>query len=111
MRSMRSLVLTLSLALVPAHSGSPPPPLAGATNITDSLEQLFRDYQEWRLAAYPEWASIEGFPGHNHLVEDFRMEAIRGKTDACKQFLERSRKLEAENAMQQSYQNYFEVKS
>merc|ERR1719233_2203229 len=28
---------------------------------TDTLEQLFSDYFEWKLRTYPEWATKEGF--------------------------------------------------
>ena len=104
---MNSLLLTLALGLMPGYQG------AGVTNITeeatDSLEQLFSDYQQWRLTTYPEWASSQAIPGFDHLVEDFSMEAIRAKADTCRQFLDRSRKLKADNTMMQSYQDYFEV--
>ena len=104
--------LLLTLALMPGYQGGNiQHPLTNITEeITDSLEKLFSDYQEWRLTAYPEWASNQAIPGYNHLVEDFSMEAIRAKADMCKQFLARSRKLESENTVTQSYQNYFEVK-
>ena len=110
---MNSFLLTLALGLVPSYQGAGVHPLV-MTNITeevtsDSLEQLFSDYQQWRLTTYPEWASAQAIPGYDHLVEDFSMEAIRAKADTCKQFLDRSRKLEADNIMTQSYQDYFEV--
>ena len=110
---MNSFLLTLALGLVPSYQGAGVHPLV-MTNITeevtsDSLEQLFSDYQQWRLTTYPEWASSEAIAGYDHLVEDFSMEAIRAKADTCKQFLDRSRKLEADNIMTQSYQDYFEV--
>ena len=104
---MNCLLLTLVLGLVPEYQG------AAMTNTTeedtDSLEKLFIDYQQWRLTAYPEWATAQDIPGYDHLVEDFSMEAIKAKADTCRQFLDRSRKLEADNIMTQSYQNYFEV--
>ena len=105
--------LLLTLALMPGYQGENiQHPLTNITGeVTDSLEKLFSDYQEWRLTAYPEWASNQDIPGYSHLVEDFSMEAIRAKADICKQFLDRSKKLEAENTMTRSYQNYFEVKN
>ena len=103
------MLLTLVLGLMPGYQG------AAMTNTTeedtDSLEKLFSDYQQWRLTAYPEWATAQDIPGYDHLVEDFSMEAIRAKADTCRQFLDRSRNLEADNILTQSYQNYFEVNS
>ena len=87
-------------------------PLAAATNTTgssDSLEAVFSEYHAWLLRSYPEWATLEGVSGYNHLVEDFSMAAIRAKVDTCRAFLERSRSLEAETSAFRAYQNYFEV--
>ena len=79
------MLLTLVLGLVPGYQG------AAMTNTTEedtgSLEKLFIDYQQWRLTAYPEWATAQDIPGYDHLVEDFSMEAIRAKADICKQYL------------------------
>ena len=93
-----------------------PHPLAAAaedtgtnTTATDSLEAVFSEYHAWLLRSYPEWATAEGVPGYNHLVEDFSMAAIRAKVDTCRAFLERSRALVAETSAFRAYQNYFEV--
>ena len=103
------MLLTLILGLIPGYQA------AAMTNTTeedtDSLEKLFSDYQQWRLTTYPEWATAQDIPGYDHLVEDFSMEAILAKADTCRQFLDRSRNLEADNILTQSYQNYFEVNS
>jgi len=89
-----------------------PHPLAAATNTTessDSLEAVFSEYHAWLLRSYPEWATLEGVSGYNHLVEDFSMAAIRAKVDTCRAFLERSRSLVAETSAFRAYQNYFEA--
>ena len=102
---MRALVLLLSVSLCRGET-----PLGSALQTNDTLDTVFSEYFQWKLKTYPEWATLEGLGDYNNLVEDFSMEAIRAKADMCKQFLERSRKLEAENTVTQSYQNYFEVK-
>ena len=79
-------------------------------NKTDTLEQLFTDYFEWKLRTYPEWATKEGFKGYSHLVEDYSLEAVRAKEAKCKEFVARSSKLVAENKEEEIYQNIFQVK-
>ena len=34
--------------------------------------------------------AFQGFPGYNHLVEDFSMEGILAKGEKCQEFLDRS---------------------
>ena len=85
-------------------------PLGSALNKTDTLEQLFDDYFQWKLRTYPEWASIEGFKGFNHLVEDYSFEAVKSKEANCRKFLERSSKLLPKNSREEIYQNIFQVK-
>ena len=84
-------------------------PLGSALNKTDSLEQLFDDYFQWKLRTYPEWASQEGFKGFNHLVEDYSFEAVKAKEANCKHFLERNSNLVAKNSNEETYQNIFQV--
>ena len=79
-------------------------------NKTDTLEQLFTDYFEWKLMTYPEWATKEGFKGYSHLVEDYSLEAVRAKEAKCKEFVARSSKLVPGNKEEEIYQNIFQVK-
>jgi len=84
-------------------------PLGSALNKTDTLEQLFDDYFQWKLRTYPEWASIEGFKGFNHLVEDYSFEAVKDKEANCKHFLERNSNLLAKSSNEEIYQNIFQA--
>merc|ERR1711936_560346 len=68
--------------LTTATPPTPRSPLAEATDSTrcggkeavnETLSELMEDYFKWKLHTYPEWATMEGFPGYNHLVEDFSM--------------------------------------
>ena len=77
---------------------------------TDTLEQLFTDYFEWKLRTYPEWATKEGFKGYSHLVEDYSLEAVRAKEAKCKEFVARSSKLMPRNKEEEIYQNIFQVR-
>jgi len=58
--------------------------------VNETLSELMEDYFKWKLHTYPEWATMEGFPGYNHLVEDFSMEGILAKGEKCQEFLDRS---------------------
>lgn len=58
--------------------------------VNETLSELMEDYFQWKLHKYPEWATLEGFPGYNHLVEDFSMEGILAKGEKCQEFLDRS---------------------
>merc|ERR1711963_650218 len=92
------LVLLLS-TLTTATPPTPRSPLAEASDATrcggkeavnETLSELMEDYFKWKLHTYPEWATMEGFPGYNHLVEDFSMEGILAKGEKCQEFLDRS---------------------
>lgn len=78
-------------------------------NKTDSFEELFKDYFEWKLKTYPEWATKEGFKGYSHMVEDFSLEAVQAKEVKCKEFVARSSKLVPQNTEEEVYQNIFEA--
>ena len=84
-------------------------PLGSALNKTDTLEQVFDDYFQWKLRTYPEWASQNGFKGFNHLVEDYSFEAVKDKEANCKNFLERNSNLLAKSSNEEIYQNIFQV--
>merc|ERR1712183_731174 len=58
--------------------------------VNETLSEMMEDYFQWKLHTYPEWATLEGFPGYNHLVEDFSMEGILAKGEKCQEFLDRS---------------------
>merc|ERR1712038_1451117 len=98
-RLCAGLVLVLS-TLTTATPPTPRSPLAEATDATrcggkmeavnETLSELMEDYFKWKLHSYPEWATMEGFPGYNHLVEDFSMEGILAKGEKCQEFLDRS---------------------
>ena len=77
---------------------------------TDTLDQLFTDYFEWKLRTYPEWATKEGFKGYSHLVEDYSLVAVRAKEAKCKEFVARSSKLMPRNKEEEIYQNIFQVR-
>merc|ERR1712130_475943 len=62
----------------------------GREAANETLSELMEDYFQWKLQTYPEWATLEGFPGYNHLVEDFSMEGIFAKGEKCQEFLDRS---------------------
>merc|ERR1712038_392874 len=97
-RLCAGLFLVLS-TLTTAMPPTPRSPLAEATDATrcggkeamnETLSELMEDYFKWKLHTYPEWATMEGFPGYNHLVEDFSMEGILAKGEKCQEFLDRS---------------------
>merc|ERR1712038_411005 len=98
-RLCAGLVLVLS-TLTTATPPTPRSPLAEATDATqcggrreavnETLSEMMEDYFQWKLHTYPEWATLEGFPGYNHLVEDFSMEGILAKGEKCQEFLDRS---------------------
>ena len=77
---------------------------------TDTLDQLFTDYFEWKLRTYPEWATKEGFKGYSHLVEDYSLKAVRAKEAKCKEFVARSLNLMPRNKEEEIYQNIFLVR-
>ena len=56
----------------------------------ETLGELMEDYFQWKLHTYPEWATLEGFKGYNHLVEDYSMTGVLAKFDKCQEFLDRS---------------------
>merc|ERR1711936_935810 len=58
--------------------------------VNETLSEVMEDYFQWKLRTYPEWATLEGFPGYNHLVEDFSMKGILAKGEKCQEFLDRS---------------------
>merc|ERR1711971_46344 len=66
------------------------PRCGGREAVNETLSELMEDYFQWKLHTYPEWATLEGFPGYNHLVEDFSMEGILAKGEKCQEFLDRS---------------------
>merc|ERR1712088_434153 len=90
------VVLILSTVIA---TPTPQSPLGEARNATscggrealnETLSELMEDYFQWKLQTYPEWATLEGFPGFNHLVEDFSMDGILAKGEKCQEFLDRS---------------------
>jgi len=87
-------------------------PMGSALNTTaavsDSLDELFENYFEWKLKTYPEWATSEHIRGYNNLVEDFSMEAIRNKVEKCKEFYDRSKKLNPKSSDYKIYQKILE---
>ena len=56
----------------------------------ETLGELMEEYFQWKLHTYPEWATLEGFKGYNHLVEDYSMAGVLAKFDKCQEFLDRS---------------------
>merc|ERR1712088_482318 len=62
----------------------------GREALNETLSEVMEDYFQWKLQTYPEWATLEGFPGFNHLVEDFSMDGILAKGEKCQEFLDRS---------------------
>ena len=109
MKKMMSVIclLVLQLVISPSLAQSP---VSSARQSNDTLDKIFTEYFHWKLKTYPEWATLEGQTGYNHLVEDFSMEAIRDKVEKCQQFYERSRKLEATSEDYKLYKQTLEVK-
>merc|ERR1712186_187933 len=62
----------------------------GREALNETLSEVMEDYFQWKLQTYPEWATLEGFPGFNHLVEDFSLDGILAKGEKCQEFLDRS---------------------
>ena len=83
--------------------------LAEPTNGTDSLEQLFKEYFQWKIETYPEWASQEGYQGISHRVENYSIEAIKDKAIRCQEFLDRSDSLKARTEEFEIYKSIFMV--
>jgi len=81
--------------------------LAEPTNGTDSLEQLFKEYFQWKIETYPEWASQEGYQGISHRVENYSIEAIKDKAIRCQEFLDRSDSLKAKTEEFEIYKSIF----
>merc|ERR1711971_691895 len=84
----------------------------GREAVNETLSELMEDYFQWKLHTYPEWATLEGFPGYNHLVEDFSMEGILAKGEKCQEFLDRSRILgdqAKEGSTNAMHKNIFET--
>merc|ERR1712088_370745 len=90
------VVLLLSTVIATPTPQSPLGEAKSATNcggreaVNETLSEVMEDYFQWKLHTYPEWATLEGFPGYNHLVEDFSMEGILAKGEKCQEFLDRS---------------------
>ena len=98
-------VVVVSLAWLLPVLGYPQAPVGEALEVArcggresrnESLTELMEEYWQWKLTSYPEWATLSGFPGYNHLVEDFSLEGILGRGERCGEFLERSCLLEEE---------------
>ena len=85
-------------------------PLGSAIKSNDTLDKIFSEYFQWKLQTYPEWATLEGLGGYNHLVEDFSMEAIRNKVMKCQEFYDRSRKLTASSEDYNLYKEILEMR-
>jgi len=90
------VVLLLSTVIATPTPQSPLAEAKAATScggreaVNETLSEVMEDYFQWKLHTYPEWATLEGFPGYNHLVEDFSMEGILAKGEKCQEFLDRS---------------------
>ena len=108
MSAVLTSLLFLPLLLSPCRAEAP---LGSALqrNATLELEEIFREYFQWKLQTYPEWATLEGQPGYNHLVEDFSLEAIKKKVEKCQEFYDRSRKLSASSEDYKLYKQVLEV--
>ena len=106
MIAVLSSTLLLLISLSPARAETP---LGSALQRNETLEELFSEYFQWKLQTYPEWATLEGQPGYNHLVEDFSLEAIKRKVEKCQEFYDRSRQLEASSPDYQLYKQILEV--
>ena len=107
MSAVLSSIIFLQLALSPCRGETP---LGSALQANETLDQLFSEYFQWKLETYPEWATLEGQPGYNHLVEDFSLEAIKKKVEKCQEFYDRSRKLSASSEDYKLYKHVLEVK-
>ena len=107
MSAVLSSVIFLHLALSPCRGETP---LGSALQRNETLGELFSEYFQWKLKTYPEWATLEGQPGYNHLVEDFSLEAITKKVEKCQEFYDRSRKLSASSEDEKLYKHILEVK-
>merc|ERR1712126_568183 len=81
----------------------------GREAVNETLSELMEDYFQWKLHTYPEWATLEGFPGYNHLVEDFSMEGILAKGEKCQEFLDRSCLLGDQASTTAMHKNIFET--
>ena len=81
----------------------------GRQPANETLAEVMEEYFQWKLATYPEWATLEGFPGYNHLVEDFSKEAILDKGARCQQFLERGCLLEPEGGPEARHWDVFQT--
>ena len=108
MRAVLSSLLLLPLLLSPSQAETP---LGSALQRNDTLDQIFSEYFQWKLQTYPEWATVEGLQGYNHLVEDFSLEAIKKKVEKCQEFYDRSRKLSASSEDYKLYKHVLEVKT
>lgn len=106
MSAVLSSLIFLHLSLSPCLAETP---LGSALQGNETLDQLFSQYFQWKLETYPEWATLEGQQGYNHLVEDFSMEAIKKKVEKCQEFLARSRKLSASSEDDKLYKHVLEV--
>ena len=102
---LSSIIISLSLSSARAET-----PLGSALQRNDTLDQLFSEYFQWKLQTSPEWATLEGQPGYNHLVEDFSMEAIKKKVEKCQEFYERSKTLAASSEDYKLYKHILEVR-
>ena len=108
-----AIVMAVMMAVV---AGVPQIPLGeaaaakcgGVEARNETLEELMEDYFQWKLRSYPEWATLEGFPGYNHLVEDFSLEGILKRGEQCQEFLHRSCLVEAEGARAAGHQDIME---
>ena len=107
MSAVLSSIIFLQLSLSPSLAETP---LGSALQGNETLDQLFSQYFQWKLETYPEWATLEGQKGYNHLVEDFSLEAIKKKVEKCQEFHARSRKLSASSEDDKLYKHVLEVK-
>ena len=105
---LSSIIFLLSLSFS-FSSARAETPLGSALQRNDTLDQVFSEYFQWKLQTYPEWATLEGQQGYNHLVEDFSMEAIKKKVEKCRDFYDRSKKLSASSEDYKLYKHILEV--
>ena len=102
-----SLVTVTVVISVPAPDTDNDLPSPLATDI-DTLDKLFQDYFQWKASTYPFWATSENIDGYDDLVNDYSPDRFRTRAVQCREFLTRSKNLQADSHDNELYQKIFE---
>ncbi|XP_077504623.1 uncharacterized protein LOC144114638 isoform X1 [Amblyomma americanum] len=55
--------------------------------------QLFEEFWQWRLEDSPEFATMVGFHGYDHLLESYSLQSFRDRRDKVQYFLKKAKEL------------------